>query len=289
MTDRAVFRSNWCVQALGTLCACIIAFVCPPVIAAVDIAGQWQAFRHEDRLHRGDGADLGDYTGLPINAAARQKARSWDPSVLSLPERQTTPHPLAYAMHGPAPNIRIDDLVDPATQDRIAYRIAGLFNRAQERMIWMDGRAHPSKLAEHTWAGFSTGRWQGNVLVVTTTHLKMGFIERNGVPSSPYATMEEHFVRHGDQMMALIWVNDPVYLEEPLVRTANWRWAPTQRIGALIPSETADELGSLEEGTVPSLPLGTVHREFAEKLGLPLEAVQGGAKTLYPEFGRTLR
>lgn len=289
MNGSTASRGSWRAPVLGAVCAALLALPCTTAFAAVDIAGQWQSFRDEDRDHRSDGPELGDYAGLPINAAARQKATSWDAEIVSLPERQTAPHPLAYAMHGPSPNLRIEEFVDPLTQDLIAYKISGLYNRAQDRMIWMDGRPHPSKLAEHTWTGFSTGRWQGNVLIITTTHLKMGYIERNGVPSSPKATLEEHFVRHGDQLMALLWLNDPVYLEEPLVRTANWRWAPTQRVFALIPNESADELGNLAEGEVPSLPLGTVHREFADRVGLPMEAVQGGAKTLYPEFGRSLR
>lgn len=63
--------------------------------AAVDIAGHWRSIPpREERLVRGDGPDLGGaYTGLPINAAARQKAEAWDATILSVPERQTTPHP----------------------------------------------------------------------------------------------------------------------------------------------------------------------------------------------------
>ena len=48
------------------------------------------------------GAELGDYTGHPINAAARQKAESWDASILSQPEQQAKPHPAQYSMRGPA-------------------------------------------------------------------------------------------------------------------------------------------------------------------------------------------
>src|SRR3712207_8044652 len=40
------------------------------------------------------------------------------------------------------------------------------------RTIWMDGRSHPPANALHTWEGFSTGRWDGDVLTVETTHLK---------------------------------------------------------------------------------------------------------------------
>jgi len=274
-------------RAVKALVVVVPMLLASTAFASVDITGRWQSFRHEERLVRGDGPDLGDYTGLPINAAARQKAEAWDATILSVPERQTTPHPMTYAMNGPRPNIRIEELIDPETQLIKAYRISGLYQRAAERMIWMDGRPHPSDLAEHTWTGFSTGRWEGNVLIVKTTHIKMGFIQRNGVPSSPYATLEEHFVRHGNQLMALFIVNDPIYLDEPLVRSANWKWAPTVRIDARTRAEPADEFGVSERGRIPSWPLGTVHDEFGKRFGIPLEATFGGAQTMYPEYARS--
>jgi len=43
--------------------------------------------------------------------------------------------------------------------------------------------------------GFSTGKWEGHMLTVTTTHLKVGWIQRNGVAHSDKATMTEHYMR----------------------------------------------------------------------------------------------
>ena len=40
------------------------------------------------------------------------------------------------------------------------------------------------RYAEHTWMGFSTGRWDGDALVVTTTHIKQMWHRRNGIPQS---------------------------------------------------------------------------------------------------------
>ena len=62
-----------------------------------DISGMWTALILEDWFHRLPGAALGDYTGIPMNDAARQKANSWDASVLSQPERQAQPHPAQYS------------------------------------------------------------------------------------------------------------------------------------------------------------------------------------------------
>jgi hypothetical protein len=94
----------------------------------------------------------------------------------------------------------------------------------------MDGRPHPSRYAAHTFEGFSTGAWVGNTLVVTTTHLKWNYIRRNGVPRSDEAVLTEHYVRHGDVLSVLSYLDDPVYLSEPMVRTASYVLSPTQQL-----------------------------------------------------------
>src|SRR5512145_29090 len=101
-----------------------------PALAQVDIAGEWNRDNHEDQPHRAPGAELGDYTGHAINAAARQWAESWDASILSQPEQQARPHPAQYSMRGPQPNMRIQKIVDPFSGRLIAYTLAGFFGRA---------------------------------------------------------------------------------------------------------------------------------------------------------------
>ena len=61
----------------------------------------------------------------------------------------------------------------------------------------LDGRVDPPEYALHTAMGFSTGKWEGDKLVVTTTHLKEGWIRRNGVPRSDRAVVTEYFICHG--------------------------------------------------------------------------------------------
>jgi hypothetical protein len=258
-------------------------------IPRTDIEGDWASVVNEDAPHRGPGPELGDYTGLPINAADRQKAESWDADILSQPERQTQAHPAQYWIRGPQPLIRIMRVLDPITQQLMAYTIAGGWGRA-DRVVWMDGRPHPSEYAEHTWDGFSTGRWENGQLAVMTTHMKQGVIQRNGAATSPYGVMTEHWFRHGTYLTMFWSVDDPIFLEEPFVRTHTWSLSLQGFTDPLSnPFEAVDELAGKPLGWVPFFPLGTKHTEFAQVHNLPFAATQGGKDTMYPEYMETIQ
>ena len=270
------------------LVAAIVLTMASHARAQIDLSGEWASHTDEDQPHRVPGPELGDYTGLPVNDAARLKARSWDASVLSLPERQAQPHPATYSMRGPIPNIRLNKIVDPRSYALVGYSLTGLFGSA-DRTIWLDGRAHPSDVAEHTWSGFSTGTWEGQQLKVTTTHIKAGTLQRNGVPTSPEAVMTEYFIRHDQLLLVVSIVEDPAYLTEPLVRTQHFTWSPSQTQARPAPFEIVDEVPSHPASSVPSYPLGTLHEEFGKSHGLAYEATQGGAPTLLPEYVKRIR
>ncbi|MBI4263432.1 MAG: MBL fold metallo-hydrolase [Acidobacteria bacterium] len=259
-----------------------------PALAQIDISGEWGSRLHEDLGYRGTGPALGEYIGLPLNDAGRQKASTWDASILSSPEEQTRPHPVQYSMRGPGTNLRISKVFDPYNGALIAYTITGTYGRA-DRTIWMDGRPHPSDHAEHLWQGFSTGRVVANKLVVTTTHMKAGWVLRNYAPSSSKAVMTEYFVRHGDLLTMTSILEDPVYFEEPLVRTQTWVLSPNLGVDVRFFFETVEEVAGRPPDYVPHHPLGTRHDGFAKDLALPFESTQGGSETLYPDYIPKLR
>ena len=89
----------------------------------------------------------------------------------------------------------------------------------QRRTIWMDGRPHPPDYAPHTFMGFSTGEWNGDILTITTTHIKAGYFRRSGVPASDRTTVVEHWMRHGNLLSQVTIATDPVYLTEPYIRS----------------------------------------------------------------------
>ena len=125
--------------------------------------GTWQPRYHEDQPERIPGPELRDYLGLPINDAARQFADSWDPGRITLPEEQCRVHVSPYIYRGPT-NLRIWEEKHPKTQDVVAIKHYHS-TYEQTRTIYMDGRPHPGPNAAHTWMGFSTGRWDGDMLV----------------------------------------------------------------------------------------------------------------------------
>ncbi len=250
--------------------------------AQIDMNGVWAPIFHEDQPERVPGPEVGDYAGLPINDAARARADAWDASLLTLPEHQCKPHPSTYGFRGVG-NLRLRFDFDDATQ-RLVKINTQIQWMEQKREIWMDGRPHPPEYAPHTWQGFSTGRWDGPVLVVRTTHLKAGWMRRNGLALSDRATMEERFIRHGDFLTHVYMISDPVYLTEPLVKTNGFRLQLNGEVQPY-PCESVDEV-IRATGVVPHhLPnTNDGSEQYATKHHLSLEGVKGGAETALPEF-----
>jgi hypothetical protein len=265
----------------------LAAFSVLPAFAQVDFTGEWAPAYHEDAPERIPGPEIGDYMGLPLNDAGRMRADSYDADRISVvTEFQCRPHSSDYGMRGLG-NMRITREIDPASQKLIAFHTY-MPAWGSERTIWMDGRRHPSEFEAFTFQGFSTGVWEGNMLTITTTHLKPNYLRRNGVPRSDKATVTEHWVRHNNYMTAIVVVDDPVFLTEPLVRSESWYLDPGQQL-PLMYCEYTHEVPA-PEGAVPHhLPGKNMFlREVAEWYGLPAEATRGGAQTMYPEYRKVM-
>jgi hypothetical protein len=255
-----------------------------PLCAQMDLSGEYGPRFHEDQPERIPGPALGDYLGLPITDEARAYAEAWDASRMTLPEHECMVHVSPYISRGPGP-IRIWQEKDPETQEVVAIKLYhGTYQ--QTRTIWMDGRPHPSESARHTWMGFSTGKWEGDILTVSTTHIKQGWIRRNGVPESDRATMIDHLIRRGDILTHVTILTDPVYLTEPLIKTQNFVLDSHLQVNWIWPCESVVEVATRAKGAVPHvLPgINPAMQEFRDHYRLPEIAQRGGADTMYPEF-----
>jgi hypothetical protein len=257
----------------------LMCLVSSPLMAQMDPSGEW-APPHKVYFEDDD-SDIGDYTGIPINDAARFHADTWEPLV-ELPENLCKENGAQHSWRAPV-KLRIWKEVNPETQQTIAYRTR-IEHLELEQTIYMDGRQPPPDYAAHTFQGFSTGRWDGGMLAYTTDHLKADSIRWNGVTASDMATMSTHFLRHGDSLTIVFILYDPLYLTEPLIHTLDLWTAPRQSISAY-PCEPFD-VGNLPKGVIPSHASLTnpFLDEFAARYGVPPEAARGGAETMYPEY-----
>jgi hypothetical protein len=102
-----------------------------------------------------------------------------------------------------------------------------------DRLIHMDGRAPPADQA-HTPLGYSAGRWDGDALVVTTTHIDWPYFELYGlvgVPQTRAMRIVERFTPRdgGATLQYDFTATDPGAFSEAVTyeNYVTFRWQPT--------------------------------------------------------------
>jgi cyclase len=254
----------------------------PVQSSGLDISGAW--FNTNQNSDSNAQIQLVSYGGYPLNEAGRLYALSWNPSRNASPQQQCAQYSPHFLLHGGG-NYRFWEERDPYTQRLIAIKMYGQITEGT-RIIWMDGRAHPPAYAQHTFLGFSTGKYEGSTLTVYTTHMKRNWIKANGMTQSDQATLVEHFLRHSDSLTYVSVLKDPVYLAEPLIRSTEMvrsvrnpdAWLYACDDGELLLNRAADQAPNYLFGQNPFL------REFSEQHQVPLLGALGGAETMRPDF-----
>lgn len=253
--------------------------------SGIGISGSWRYAGHQDRAYGTAAGALVDYGGIPLNEAGRLAALAWSPSRMTVRQQQCMGYGNPYIWFSPG-NFRIWEDRDPYTQQLIAIKM--WFQTSEvRRTIWMDGRPHPPAYAAHTFPGFSTGYWDGNVLTIETTHLKRAWIRGNGSPTSDQATVTEHLLRYGDRLTIFVTLNDPVYLEGSYSKTIiNLRNVKLPDAW-LYACDDAEQVLARGQYDIPYYPWGAAHpflRDFADKNEMPLIAALGGPETMHASF-----
>jgi glyoxylase-like metal-dependent hydrolase (beta-lactamase superfamily II) len=274
---------NLKVTRSGFVAAWLVLLGAAPALAQINFVGEWTGRYHEDQPDRVPGEEPGDFSGVPLNEAARLFGDSWDVARHSVLEHQCAPYTLPYMFFGPN-QFRIWQEHNQDTQELIAIRMH-LGTYQQERTIWMDGRPHPPDYAPHTFMGFSTGVWNGDTLTITTTHIKAGYYRRTGIPASDRITVVEHWIRHGNVLSQVTIATDPVYLTEPYIRSqefvlmerGNTNWLYNCEYVMEVPKDK-NEVPHYLPGQNPWI------GEFSAKHAMPEAGVRGGAETLLPEW-----
>ena len=249
--------------------------------AQIDFSGEWVPVRSMDNT---EDPWIGDWVGLPLNEIGRTRAEAWNPSLLSLPEYQCRPHGWAYIYRGPT-LMRISKTIDPFSRQIVSYEPE--WHQSTNMPVYLDERGHPPEESAHTWGGFSTARWEGDMLRITTTHLKEDYVRRNGAMVSDEARVTTWWIRRGDYLTWINIVHDPIYLSAPLIRSAEYRLT----VNSLVPAHpcTATYEG-LEKGRVLHYLPGEnpFIKDLRQRYGIPGDVPTAGAETMYPEFKKKL-
>jgi hypothetical protein len=217
--------------------------------APIDLTGYWTAVVTQDWRWRMVTPKKGDFPGLPLNPEGRKLANAWDPAKDEASGEQCK----AY---GAAGLMRLPTRLHITWQDDNTLRMdtdAG----TQTRLFHFHGSPLGSNKPEAgapQWQGESVAQWEfvrtkipphaagpihGGSLKVVTTHMRPGYLRRNGVPYSANATLTEYFdvttePNGWKSILLTSIIEDPQYLTQSILLNTNFRslpdgsgWAPT--------------------------------------------------------------
>jgi hypothetical protein len=190
--------------------------------APIDLRGTWVSVVTEEWHLRMITPPRGNFEGMTINDAARTIASAWDPA------RDEAAGDTCKA-YGAANLMRLPGRVRFSWQDNgRTLRLEA--DAGQQTRLLQFGDA-PAR-ANRTLQGQSSATWEtadkGGRLKVVTTHLRPGYLRKNGVPYSEQATVTEYFnlmtdPNGGDWLVVTTIVSDPVYLLRDYVTSSNFR------------------------------------------------------------------
>jgi hypothetical protein len=165
----------------------------------------------------------GVYGGLKVKPAALEAARKWNPrDDMSISNACRAPS-IVYAMQGPFP-------IEIYQGTELIVIKLEYFDLV--RIVFMDGRPQPGPDYPHSKTGFSTGHWDGDTLVVETTHLEAATITNNGLSHSDKVRVIEHFKLSGDgnALLATQEFEDPEVLDNRGARFITWKRKPGDHV-----------------------------------------------------------
>ncbi len=218
----------------------------PQAAAPIDLTGYWVSVVTEDWRWRMVTPAKGDYASIPINLAAKKFADAWDPAKDEAAGEQCR-------SYGAPAVMRVPERVHITWQDANTLKVETDAGQQVRLFHFGDWKA-PNGPA--TFQGDSVALWEtprvgrggagraggaseaprpkfGDLKVVTT-HIKPGYLRKNGVPYSAQAELTEywdvsteHYLTgsHKDEQWLVITtlLHDPTYLQEDWVTSLHFK------------------------------------------------------------------
>jgi hypothetical protein len=221
--------------------------------APYDMTGYWVSEVTEKWRFRMVVPDKGDYTQVPLNPEGRKVANAWDPA-----RDQASGE--ACRSYGAAALLQVPGRLHIYWQDDSTLRLDT--DSGTQTRLFHFGESRPPNAAP-SWQGHSMATWGGteprdrrdgqggpvqdaagrlivaqaqrkeaDYLKVVTSRMRSGYLQKNGVPYSGDALVEEYFdvfsdpYTHNTWLVVTTMVTDPRYLIEPLIMHTHFKKLP---------------------------------------------------------------
>ena len=203
--------------------------------AAFDPTGYWVSLVSDEWRYRMLTPAKGNVDYVPVNAEGRRVTGAWDAARDEANAEQCK----AYGAVGV---MRLPGRLHITWADDATLRIdtdAG----TQTRVLHFGGNVPAS--VESSWQGYSVAQWEiagrgaglapgqprTGQLKIVTTHMRPGYLRKNGVPYGASAVLTEYVSGltddEGTQYLAVTtMLDDPQYLLQPWVRTSQFKKQP---------------------------------------------------------------
>jgi len=200
--------------------------------APIDLTGYWVSVVTQDWRWRMVTPAKGDYESVPITLEAKKVGDAWDPAKDEAAGEQCK-------SYGAPALMAVPTRLHITWQDEKTLQVetdAGM----QTRRFHFDNWKSQDRAA--TWQGDSIAEWEtarpardvvpkSGSLKVVTTHLRAGYLRKNGVPYSANTVLTEYWdlttERNRDQWITITSsVEDPQYLRQPWVTALHFKKEP---------------------------------------------------------------
>jgi len=204
--------------------------------APIDLAGYWISVVTQDWRWRMVTPKKGDYPGIPLNPEGRKIASAWDPAKDEAAGEQCKAYGAPAIMRVPGRlhitwqddnTLRMD--IDAGTQTRVFHFASS--TTASGEPAWQGDSSARWELVRTKVPPHTPGPVHGGSLKVVTTHMRPGYLRKNGVPYSGSTVMTEYFdvftePDGGRSLLITTIIEDPQYLSQSILLNTNFKKLP---------------------------------------------------------------
>jgi len=227
-------RAASCWQVATSLLACFLLSATEAAAQQPDLTGVWTTYNEPGQAA---GGGRGGGPPLPLTDVAKRKIATYRALV-----EPTGDTPGGFCLGTGMPGSMLGSGGYPMEIHQRPEQIMIVYEAHNEvRRVYLGNRIVPEADRLPGRNGHSSGRWEGNTLVVETTHL-VEQVDQRYAHSDRARIVERYHLEKGPKgesvLVADMTMTDPVFYTAPVTAVKKWAQVPN---GHLLPYECAEE------------------------------------------------